>query len=74
MPNELAHTAIENHDPMHYQMAQRGALISRLGELRFRVGVPYSMIRKFRKSTEEEIGVTEEQLQATLREIDDEKT
>ena len=59
---------------MHYQMAQRGALISCLGELRFRVGVPYSMIRKFRKRTEEEIGVTEEQLQATLREIDDEKT
>ena len=74
MPNELAHTAIENDDAMHYQMAQRGALIRRLGELRFRVGVPYSMIRKFRKSTEEEIGVTEEQLQATLREIDDEKT
>ena len=64
--------AIENHDPIRYQLAQRGALIRCLGELRFRVGIPYSMIREFRMSTEE-IGITGELLQATLREIDDER-
>jgi hypothetical protein len=72
MPNELAHSVIENHDPIYYQLAQRGALIRCRGELRFRVGIPYSMICEFRMSTEE-IGITEELLQATLREIDDGK-
>ena len=47
-------------------VAQRGALIRCLGELRFRVGIPYSMIREFRMSTEE-IGIAGELLQATLR-------
>jgi hypothetical protein len=70
--NELAHTALENHDPMHYHMAHRDALIRRLGELRFRIGIPYLMIREFRKIAEEEIGITEEELQAKLREVDDE--
>ncbi len=65
--NELAHTALENHDPMHYHMAHRDALLQRLDELRFRIGVPYLIIREFRKILEEEIGITEEQLQEKLR-------
>ena len=67
--NELAHTALENHDPMHYHMAHRGALIRRLGELRFLIGIPFLMMREFRKMAEEEIGITEEQLQAKLRNL-----
>jgi len=45
-------------------MADRKALIARLGELRFRIGVPFLLIREFRKVCEEKIGITEEQLQA----------
>jgi len=62
--NALAHTALENHDPMHYRITDRQALIKRLGELRFRIGVPFLVIREFRKVCEEQIGITEEQLQA----------
>lgn len=62
--NVLAHTALENHDPMRYRMADRKALITRLGELRFRIGVPFLVIREFRKVCEEKIGITEEQMQA----------
>ena len=62
--NILAHTALENYDPMRYRMSDRQALISQLSELRFRIGVPYLVIREFRKVCEEKIGITEEQLQA----------
>jgi hypothetical protein len=62
--NILAHTALENHDPMRYRMADRKALIALLSELRFRIGVPFLIIREFRKVCEEKIGITEEQLQA----------
>ena len=64
--NALAHTALENHDPMHYRMADRQVLITRLVELRFRIGVPFLIIRELRKRCEEEIGMTEEQLSAQL--------
>jgi hypothetical protein len=62
----MAHTALENHDPMHHQEADRRALIRQFGDLRFKIGVPYLIIREFRKSFEERIGITEEQLQARL--------
>lgn len=64
--NVLAHTALENHDPMKYRMADREALIRRLAELRFRIGVPFLVIREFRKVCEEKIGITEEHLQERL--------
>ena len=64
--NQLAHTALENHDPMRYRMIDRKALIIRLGELRFKIGIPFLVIREFRKVFEHEIGITEEELQAKL--------
>jgi len=64
--NELAHTALERHDPMHYEMPDRTELIGRLKELRFRIGIPYIIMREVRKIIEERIGITEEQLQAML--------
>jgi hypothetical protein len=70
--NILAHTALENHDPMRYRMSDRKALISQLSELRFRIGVPYLVIREFRKICEEKIGITEEQLQARFHLDEDE--
>ena len=64
--NHLAHTALENHDPMRFRMRDRQELLTRLRELRFKIGVPFLVIREFRKVCEEEIGITEEQLQARL--------
>ena len=64
--NTVAHTALENYDPLRYRMADRRSLIRQLGELRFKIGVPFLIIREFRKVCEEEIGITEEQLQAQL--------
>ncbi len=64
--NIVAHTALENHDPMRYRMVDRKALLTQLRELRFKIGVPFLIVREFRKVCEEEIGITEEQLQARL--------
>ena len=69
--NILAHAALENHDPMYYQISDRQTLIRTLQDLRFRIGVPYLIIRELRKVVEEEIGITEEQLQARLRRSSD---
>ncbi len=65
--NELAHTALENHDPMSYDMPDRETLLQRLKDLRFRIGIPYLIIREARKLFEERIGITEEELQARLQ-------
>jgi len=51
---------------MHYEMPDRTELIGRLKELRFRIGIPYIIMREVRKIIEERIGITEEQLQAML--------
>jgi hypothetical protein len=51
---------------MRYEMPQRAALLQRLRGLRFRIGVPYLIIRDSRKIFEERIGITEEELQARL--------
>jgi hypothetical protein len=64
--NHLAHAALENHDPMRFRMGDRQELLTRLRELRFKIGVPFLVILEFRKVCEEEIGITEEQLQARL--------
>jgi hypothetical protein len=64
--NQLAHTALENYDPMRCCVADRQALIAQLEELRVKIGVPFLVIREFRKLFEQEIGITEEQLQARL--------
>jgi len=66
--NVIAHTALENHDPMRYTEQDRQALIRQFGELRLKIGVPYLLIRALRKAFQERVGITEKQLQARVME------
>jgi hypothetical protein len=67
--NEIVHNILQNYDPLHTTSEQRAAVLSRLAQLRFEVGIGFLNMRELRKVAEENIGVTDEQLEQMLRDL-----
>jgi hypothetical protein len=68
--NEIAHNILQNYDPLHSPPEQRAAVLARLAQLRFAVGLGFLNMRELRKVAEEGIGITDEQLEQMLRNLD----
>jgi hypothetical protein len=68
--NEIAHNVLQNYDPLHSTPEQRAAVLKRLGQLRFDVGIGFLNMRELRKVAEEHIGLTDERLEQMLRDFD----
>ena len=68
--NEISHNILQNYDPLHSTPEQRAAILTRLGQLRFEVGIGFLNMRELRKVAEEHIGITEEDLDRMLRDLD----
>ena len=68
--NEIAHNILQNYDPLHSTAEERAAVLKRLAQLRFEVGIGFLNMRELRKVAEENIGITDEQLEQMLRDLD----
>jgi hypothetical protein len=64
--NKLAHSLFANVSPERMPASQKRDLLKELGKIRLSVGNAFLVIREFRKVAEEEIGITEEQIQEKL--------
>ena len=68
--NKLAHSLFANVDPERMTARTRQDLIRELGRIRLSIGNAFLVMREFRKVAEEEIGVTEEQIQEKLNSLE----
>jgi hypothetical protein len=64
--NKLAHSLFANVNPERMPASQKRDLLKELGRIRLSVGNAFLVIREFRKVAEEEIGITEEEIQKKL--------
>jgi hypothetical protein len=64
--NKLAHSLFANVNPERMPASQKRDLLKELGRIRLSVGNAFLVMREFRKVAEEEIGITEEQIQKKL--------
>ena len=64
--NKLVHSIFANVNPEKMTKGIRQDLLNELGRIRLSVGNAFLVIREFRTIAEEQIGITEEQLQEKI--------